>query len=301
MNEAIVRGENPEAPFIPSEQDFTSDLSPEGQEKAREKAKEFLSQFDPQKDTLYFASSNLVRARETAAIFLDEAEKQGFEILEAQPKSAHRRRNDVEKSLGGEEIRTLESLSLHINNMLVEFMFNPGDYMNPRPGEEAHVLFPENVSPATRELWEEGRKIIESDNKGTWGKNFLAHSAAIRKLFEEYKKKHPSVAVPRVTTAEDMNNSRFRTMLQEMKRVKDRMGRYEEEEGKRIRVLAFSHENAFLHFLDKEFDQKGIDKLEAIGYEVITDEAGKDHYYAAIEDPTRQSTVKEIELPRRVD
>jgi broad specificity phosphatase PhoE len=299
-NEEIVASKNPEGPFVPSEQDFNSDLSLEGQERAKEKAEMFLSQFDPNKDSLYFASSNLVRARETASIFLTEAKSRGFEIIQATTAPSHKIDSSIQEQLGGNEIRTLESLSLNIKNMLAEFIFHPHNYLNPHEGEGAHVFHPENVSLATKELWEQGRKIIESDNKGTWGKNFLAHGAKIQVLFDEYAKAHTDMQVPRITTAEDMNNIKFRCMLREMKIAKGNMAEYEKDHNKRVRVLAFSHENSFLHFLDKEFNQQGIDKLEAVGYDIVYDNAGQAHYAAAIENRDHQSAVKEIELPKLV-
>jgi hypothetical protein len=299
-NEEIVASENPEGPFVPIEQNFNSDLSLEGQELTKEKAKAFLSQFDPNKDSLYFASSNLIRARETASIFLTEAKSRGFEIIQATTAPSHKIDQSIQEQLGGNEIRTMESLSLNIKNMLAEFIFHQHNYLNPRDGEGVHVFHPENVSLAMRELWEQGRKIIESDNKGTWGKNFLAHGAKIQILFDEYAKDHTDMQVPCITTAEDMNNIKFRRMLREMKTVKGNMAEYEKSHDKRIRVLAFSHENSFLYFLDKEFNQQGIDKLEAVGYDIVYDNAGQAHYVAAIENRNHQSAVKEIELPKLV-
>ncbi len=297
-NEAIVAGQNPEGAFIPNEQEFDSDLSPEGKEKAKEKAEGFLSQFDPNRDVLYFASSNLIRARETATIFLEIAKSRGFEIIQATENPSHKIDPKIQSNLGGNEIRTFESLSLNIDNMLVEFVFHPHNYLNPREGEETRVFYPEKISQATKELWEKARKIIESDNKGTWGKNFLAHGEKIKKMFSEYAIQHQDEKVPTITSAEDMNDTRFRGMLREMKTVKTKISEYESTNGKRVRVLAFSHENSFLHFLDKEFNQQGIDKLEAVGYDVIYDSTGHGHYVAAIEDVNHNSNIKEITLPK---
>lgn len=297
-NEAIVAGQNPEGAFIPYEQDFDSDLSLEGKEKAKEKAESFLAQFEPNKDVLYFASSNLIRARETATIFLEIAKARGFQIIQATKNPSHKINTEIQSKLGGNEIRTLESLSLDIDNMLVEFMFHPHNYLNPRKGEETHVFYSEKISPTTKELWEKARKIIESDNKGTWGKNFLAHGEKIKKIFSEYAIQHQGEKVPTITSAEDMNNTRFRGMLREMNAVKNKISEYAGANGKRVRVLAFSHENSFLYFLDKEFNQQGIDKLEAVGYDVIYDSTGHEHYVAAIEDVNHNATIKEIALPK---
>ena len=298
-NEAIVASENPEGPFLPSEQDHASDLSPEGKERAQAKAKEFLSRFDAKRDALYFASSDLVRARETANIYLTTAKEMGFSIIESSPVDAKRPSESIKKALGGNEIRTLESLSLNIKNMLVEFVFSPHNYLEPKNGEGEHVLFPQNVSAPTKKLFKEARKIVEADDRGTWGKNFLAHSSAIGELFSKYAAAHPEEAVPTITTAEDMYATRFKTMLREMKLAKETAGAKTDDAKKRIRVVAFTHENPLLFFLEKEFNKHGIERLEAVGFEAIPDEAGVYHYFAALETKGHDAEVKEIEFPSR--
>ena len=63
-------------------------------------------------------------------------------------------------------------------------------------------------------------------------------------MFSEYAIQHLDEKVPTITSAEDMNNTRFRGMLREMKTVKNKIIEYESTHGKRVRVLAFSHENS---------------------------------------------------------
>ena len=53
-----------------------------------------------------------------------------------------------------------ESLSLDIDNMLIEFVFHPHNYLNPREGEEIRVSYPEKISQATKELWEKHEKLL---------------------------------------------------------------------------------------------------------------------------------------------
>lgn len=298
MNERIVASETPEEPFVPGEQDLTSDLSPEGQQAAKEKAEVFLANFSPDRDALYFVSSNLVRARETAAIFLAVAKSKGFEIFQAAATPSNKVPAEIYAALGGNEIRTLESLSLNIKNMLAEFIFHPQNYLHPREGEQVHVQYPDAVSPELQGLWEQGRNIIEADNKGTWGKNFLAHGERIKALFSHFAEEHANSDVPEITTPEETHVTRFKAMLREMKTVKETLRTYEANHSKRVRVLAFTHENSLLHFLDKEFDRQGINNLEAIGYDIAYDVAGHEHYMAAREGGGNQSVVKEIAVPK---
>ena len=42
-------------------------------------------------------------------------------------------------------------------------------------------------TPDMAEAWVEARKIIESDNKNTWGENYAAHSEEIAKIFPNVK------------------------------------------------------------------------------------------------------------------
>lgn len=248
MNESIAKSDNPEAPHNPDKQDFVSDLTPEGKEMARNEAEKFFDNLDPKKDALFFASSDLVRAAETAKIYKDIAEERGFEIIKP-----YNVRNDLVEKIGDGEIRKIDSLSLELKNMLLEFIFHPQkDYLN------EVVKDKENVSQEVLDQWEEARKIVESDNQGTWGKNYYKHSEQIAKIF------------PDIRTAKDLYNREFKNLTRLMKFGQKKI----DESGfdKNIKVLAFSHENAFLHFLGKNFDDCGIDNCESIGFKVDGDE-----------------------------
>ena len=114
-----------------------------------------------------------------------------------------------------------ESLSLDIDNMLIEFVFHPHNCLNPREGEEIRVSYPEKNISSHKRIMGKSTKIIESDNKGTWGVNFFSsHGEKIKKMFSEYAIQHLDEKVPTITSAEDMNNTRFRGMLREMKTEK---------------------------------------------------------------------------------
>jgi len=66
--------------FNPNDQEYP-DLNEKGIELAQEKAKEFFNALDPEKDILFFASSNEARALATAEVYRQEAIKRGFEII----------------------------------------------------------------------------------------------------------------------------------------------------------------------------------------------------------------------------
>ena len=254
LNMGTIRSNNPEGPSDPRDQDFENDLTPEGRAEAREKAEEFFSQFDPNKEVFYFFSSDLVRALETANIFRQAAKEQGFEIVSHQKTGT-----ELAKKIGEGDIRTVKSLSLGVlPNTLVEFIFHPqNNYMSEMLSDEAVV------SEDTRKKWEQARRLIEEDNKGTWGRNFVAHSESVKQLF------------PQLRTAEDNYKSRFKQMV-ELVRHAAKKAR-EDSGDKRVIVLGFSHENSFVHFLGKYFDEAHIDNCEAVEFKV---ENGKVRIFA---------------------
>lgn len=247
LNERIIASNNPEDGHDAKNQDFLSDLTSEGKKLAEQEAKKFFDKLDPEKDALFFTSSNLVRAIETAKIYKDEANKRRFEIIK--PKNV---RDDLIEKIGEGEIRKIEDLSVHIKNMLLEFIFHPEkDYLNEM------VKNKENVSQDVLDKWDQARKIIESDNQGTWGKNYYKHSEEIAKIF------------PDIRTAEDSHNREFKNLIRLMKFGQKKIN--ESNYKKNIKVLAFSHENSFLYFLGKNFKEEGINNCESISFHIEKD------------------------------
>ncbi len=252
LNEGIVDSDNPEAKPSSDKQWFNSDLTPEGIELTRNKAIEFFSKLDPRKDSLFFVSSDLVRAAETAKIYLDIARERGFEVILPREKNDNRpeSRNMAEK-IGEGYIRKINSLTLdHLENTLREFVFSPTDYMN-------KIKDLDTVSDETKNKWAEARRIIESDNKGSWGDNYAAHSEEIQKIF------------PNVKSAKTVYESKFKNMMRLIKFGQRKIN--EQNPQKNIKVLAFSHENSFLYFLNKNFGES-IKNCESIVFKVETDD-----------------------------
>jgi len=242
-NKAIIGSDNPEAAFDPKTQDFRSDLTPDGQELARTEAEKFFDQLDPERDAIFFASSDLVRAIETAQIYKDVAKERGFEIIV--PENV---RNEIVEEIGEGEIRKVEALSLNIENMLLDFVFFPEDQL-----EEA-VKDKDFVSEDTKRRWVEARKIIESDNQGTWGRNYHKHSRAIQEIF------------PNIRTAENMYDKKFKGMVRLMRMAQRKIN--QEQPQKNIKVLAFSHENAMLHFMSQNFHDASINNCEGVAFKI---------------------------------
>ena len=110
------------------------------------------------------------------------------------------------------------------------------------------------VSEDTRQRWAEARKIIESDNQSTWGKNYYKHSEAIKKIF------------PKIKTAEDMYNKKFKGMVRLMKMAQNKIDK--EQPKKNIKVLAFTHENSLLYFMGKNFKDGFVDNCKGVAFKI---------------------------------
>ena len=263
LNEKIITSDNPEDSPDANKQWFNSDLTPEGKEKAKESAYEFFSKLNPETDALFFVSSDLVRAAETAKIYMDVARENGFEIVLPRKRedSEQEYRNKAEE-IGEGYIRKIDCLTLdHLENMFREYIFQPEDYLKKLENTlETSDVDSErlNISEETREKWTEARKIIESDNKNTWGENYAAHSDEIAKIF------------PDVKSAKQVYDSKFKNMLRLIKFGQKKIN--EEQPEKNIKVLAFSHENSFLYYLNENFGDS-MKNCESISFKV---EAGDD-------------------------
>ncbi|MFA5155407.1 MAG: hypothetical protein WC453_03145 [Patescibacteria group bacterium] len=249
LNESIIRSDYPEARPSADKQWFNSDLTPEGLKLAQEKAKEFFNRLDPAKDALFFVSSDLVRAAETAKIYLDEARARGFEIIKPREKAVAGNYRDKAEEIGEGNIRKIDSLTLdHLENMLQEFVFASN-----RDILKEVVKDTATVSGETRQKWREARQIIEADDKGSWGNNYAAHSAEIEKIF------------PAVKSAKAAYDTKFKDMMRLIRFGQQKIN--EQGPEKNIKVLAFSHENSFLHFLQENFGET-MKNCESISFKV---------------------------------
>ncbi|NTW14480.1 MAG: hypothetical protein HGA31_05635 [Candidatus Moranbacteria bacterium] len=252
LNNGIVTSEHPEDAPDSNKQEFDTDLTEAGRELAKKEAETFFDTLNPETDALFFTSSDLVRAAETAKIYLEVALERGFEILspfdESMKPEAYR--NKAEE-IGEGNIRRINALTLdHLSNMLREFVFHPDDYL------ATMVRHPENVSQETLDKWPAARAIITSANKQGWGPNYAEHSEEIANIF------------PDVKSAEEVHRLKFLRLLKLML-VGERKIRAANPD-KNVKVLGFTHENSFLRFLNRDFGES-MKNCEAVRFRVTDD------------------------------
>jgi len=242
LNKKVLDSENPQNPVHANEQDFTTDLTEKGKHEARLQADKFFENFDPTKDTFFFVSSDFVRAAETARIYLDVAEEKGFEVI-----APNKPGDKTVENVGDGKIKHLQNLSLKIDNALVDQLFNhKTDYL--KLAQERGVSFDDDLVGR----WKQARKIIEEDNKGTWSENWRFHSDEIKAI------------VPEITTAREMFDTQFKNLTRLMEFGKKKIE--ESNNPKKIRVLAFTHENLFTHWLSERWGESGLNLGESVSF-----------------------------------
>lgn len=237
----IVGSEHPEQPFNQRDQ-VTPDLTPEGKAFAEQEANKYFEHLDPSKDELFFVSSNEARALETADVYRQVAHEKGFVVIK--PTHAYSR---YAEELAEGEIRVLETLSLNSKNLILDFIFNP------KAGRKA--INWEGVDPETRKLFEAGAAIVEAGDQGTFGGNFLKYSERVKEL------------VPAATSAIELYETRFKAMLRLLQWAEKKVAGADMQ-GKRLKILAFGHENALVHALHEFFQEEGLNNCEVIEFSV---------------------------------
>jgi phosphohistidine phosphatase SixA len=252
LNETALKKENPREPIDADTQDFDSDLTEKGKIEARRQAEEFFdgNHFEPEKDAFFFASSNFVRAIETATIWRKVAEERGFEII-----APINPRDQTVARVGEGKVRHVDALSLRIEDALLDQLFNAKkDYLT--EALERGVEFDSDFV----DRWTRARKIVEEDNRNGWSDNWRAHS-------EEVKKILPEIQMPK-----ELFDTQFKNIIRLLgfANKKIEAAAY----GKHIRVVAISHENLFTHWLSEYWNEEGMKLGETISlyYPEGTDE-----------------------------
>lgn len=242
LNKRVLESERPQGPVKADDQEFDSDLTEKGKREAKEEAERFFQQFDPAQDAFFFVSSNFVRSIETGKIYLETAEENGFEIIFPENPS-----DQTVARVGEGKIRHIDALSLKIDDAVLDQLFNPkSDYL--KLAEDRGVHFDPNLV----RRWNVIRKQIEADNKGTWSENWRHHSQAAKEV------------LPEIQTAKEMFDTQFKSLLKLME-----FGRKKIEASnhkKKIRVLAFTHENLFTHWLAEEWNESGLKPGESVAF-----------------------------------
>lgn len=218
---------------IDIEDQALDDLTPEGHDLAQKKAQEFLSTLDPAKDVLFVVSSNLMRALQTASIYAKTARELGFRVIRHDSTGT-----DVASKVGDGYVRSIDTLSLGGGDALQESVFNP-------PSQLAEINW-DAVSPEMKEKWEKARHIVLNDDKGSWGANLFAHSAAVKDIFPEMK------------SSQDLHDRQYKNLLRLTKFAKEKAG------DERINVLAFGHENYVGVALHEDTGNHALPNCEAV-------------------------------------
>ena len=170
----------------------------------------------------------------------------GIEI--SRPKNVH---SSLAEEVGEGEIRVVDSLSINAPDILLGNVFSPDSHLE-------SVNWDSVDDPDFLERWEKARKIINANDKGSFGANFFEHSEAIKAIF------------PELQDAEDIYNQQFKNLI--------RLARFglkkanESGHSKNVRILAFGHENYMGWALDKYFQDNEITNCETVHIEVDEDE-----------------------------
>jgi hypothetical protein len=240
----VLKSDNPQGSINFTEQ-ISPDVSSEGTELAEKKAREFFSNLNPRTDVLFFVSSNEARALETADIYRKVSKKAGFEVIK--PENT---RNPMTEKIDDDELRVIQSLSLNVKNILLNCIFNPGNVLE--------KIDAQAVDEEIRSKFIEARKIVETNNKKSWGENFYYYSEAVAKIF------------PELETAKDLYERQFKNLIKlisfGLKKAKDH-GMM-----KNIKILGFGHENYMGFALQKYFQDHNIGNCESINFSLGQDD-----------------------------
>lgn len=235
-NKAIIASEHPDDPFDP-EQQLIPDLTEEGRQLAEREAETFFRQFDPSATELFFVSSKMVRALETANIYRKVAERLGFSVVE--PEHV---RSKTAQTVGEGKIRDVKNLSISVANMLAQYVFTPEHQLPP--------IRWETVSDELRQRWQKARAMIEKHEYGSWGENYHHYSETVKAIF------------PELTTSQELYHGQFQNLLHLVRFAEEKIRLRGSK--KQLKVLAFGHENYASVALEKYFGEHALGNCEVI-------------------------------------
>lgn len=233
-----VASENPMGALDYNNQS-TPDLPENGIELARSSAERFFENLDPQKDVLFFASSNEARAVETANIYRQIAHSKGFKVIK--PENA---RSVLSEEISDGEIRVLKNLGIRSSGVI--------DSVFQSPNKRVFINWGA-MDPDLKKRFDEASKIIEANDKGSFGANLATHSEEVKKIF------------PEIFTAKEQFDIQFRNLVKLMKFAFNKTSEPESEE--QIKILAFGHENYMMYALEHYFKEEGIKNCETMHIE----------------------------------
>ena len=238
-DEQILSSDDPAAPMDRNQQ-IAPELSSKGVEHAYKSAENYFRMLDPLKDKIFFASSNLARALETANIYAEVARTRGFTIL--RPENV---RGKQAEQIGVGDVRVVEKLSIPANEPpLSQELFNSDRDM-------FHINFGA-LDEELRERWMAAHKIIQNDDKGSWADNYNAHADKIRAEFPEFN----------IRDAKESHDLQFKPLMRlayfGIKKAR------ELHPGESVKILAFGHENYLTVALEQYFGEQGVANCEAV-------------------------------------
>lgn len=235
----VAKSENSQQAFNSKEQ-LTPDLTEFGVELAKEEAEGYFANLDPEEDQLFFVSSNEARAIETANIYRGVAKDEGFLIIK--PENA---RSEISEEIADGEIRVIENLSINSPNMLLDGVFNSP---NCRKNTNLNSLTAEE-----KERYQKAIAIVNADDQGSWGANFAKHGASVKEI------------LPEIKSPEDQYNTKFKNLLRLFKFGQEKTTTSGVE--KKIKVLAFGHENMMVYALQTYFKENSLTNCEVVNFE----------------------------------
>lgn len=212
------------------------DLLPQGVELAKRASEKFFDGLNPGEDALFFVSSNEARAVETANIYRQTAHQRGFEVLKP-----IQSRSVLSDEIAEGEVRVMKNLAIRSSGVI--------DSIFQSPAKRVPINWAA-IDPEIKKRFYEASKIIEADDKGSFGGNLLAHSEEVKKFF------------PEIATAKEQFAMQFRNLVRLAKFGLNKAG--EVDTKKNVRILAFGHENYLMYALEKYFQEEGIKNCETI-------------------------------------
>jgi hypothetical protein len=236
-----LKSDSPNTPLDPEKQ-YVEDLTPRGIKIAREAATKYFEGLNPEKDRLYFVSSNEARALGTAKVYKEEAEKRGFVIIDM-PEG--RKKDDIAYRVTGGKVRTSKKLSVNPQNLVLDNIFMPAD--------KRFEVNEKALTPDFLEKYNRAKAIVDADNKGSYGANLVAYSEKLREIFPEIK------------TAEQAEKEKLQSLIHTFGKYAKRHEEQGSEED--IKVLAFGHQDQMVGFLNREFGNADLKNCEAVSFD----------------------------------
>lgn len=243
--------------FFDIENQPSPDLTPEGVDFARQEAEKLLATLDPAKDKLFFVSSALARALETAAIYAQVAKEKCFMVIKPRQSGPGSELGAAAQRISGKEVRAVRSLTVRPYNPLATMIFSPdNDNRLQRINWNA-------VDPILKEKWEQAHTFVTAGGKESWNANFVAYSEQIAQRFPEFG----------IESARHLFERQFKNIVR-LAAFGIRKAQKTDPNGS-IKILAFGHDNYLGYALNEYFQDHDIKNCETIT--LATDDTGAVH------------------------